>query len=167
MGLTTSILLRTISNLTGSGDLATPSVPLSKSYSHSLASGTGANQANQIFSDQRTLSASATEDLDLAGSLTNLLGATITFSKVKAIIISAASGNTNDVVVGGAASNDFSPMFADSTDQIVVKPGGMFAIVAPDATGYAVTAGTADILKVANSSSGTSVTYDIIIIGVE
>lgn len=34
------------------------------------------------------------------------------------------------------------------------------------ATGYAVTAGTADQLKVANSGAGTGVTYDIVIVGV-
>lgn len=35
------------------------------------------------------------------------------------------------------------------------------------ATGYAVTAGTADqTLKVANSGAGTGVTYDIVIVGV-
>jgi len=36
---------------------------------------------------------------------------------------------------------------------------------AADATTYAVTAGTGDLLKVANSAGGTSVTYDIVIIG--
>ena len=35
----------------------------------------------------------------------------------------------------------------------------------PDATAYAVTAGSADILQVANSSSGSTVTYDVIIVG--
>ena len=34
-----------------------------------------------------------------------------------------------------------------------------------DSAGYAVTATTADLLHVANSSSGTSVTYDVIVIG--
>ncbi len=54
---------------------------------------------------------------------------------------------------------------AAKPDTVKVKPGGAIALVAPDATGYAVTAGTADQLKVANSAGGTSVTYDIIIIG--
>jgi hypothetical protein len=38
-------------------------------------------------------------------------------------------------------------------------------IVAPDATGYAVTGGSADALRVANPSAGTTATYDIVILG--
>ena len=41
----------------------------------------------------------------------------------------------------------------------------MLLLVAPGAAGYAVTAGTGDILKVANSGAGTGVTYDIVIVG--
>jgi len=41
----------------------------------------------------------------------------------------------------------------------------MFAVYDPSAGGYAVTNSTGDILQIANSSSGTSVTYDIIVIG--
>lgn len=78
----------------------------------------------------------------------------------------AAAANTNNVVVGGAASNGFINWVGDATDVINVRPGGVFMLVAPDSTAYAVTASTGDILKVANSSSGTSVTYTIVIIGV-
>ena len=53
----------------------------------------------------------------------------------------------------------------DPTDKISVRPGGAFILIAPDATGYAVTAATGDLLKIANSAGTTSVTYDIIIIG--
>jgi hypothetical protein len=48
-----------------------------------------------------------------------------------------------------------------------VKPGGMLVMTAPDATGLAVTAGTGDKLKLANSAGSTSVTYDVIILGTE
>lgn len=129
-----------------------------------FADGVGASQAQKLFCDTRTLTASSTENIDLAGSLTDAFGATLTFAEIKAIIVSADSGNTNNVVVGGAASNAF-PLFGDATDTISVKPGGFFAIVDPSAGGYTVTAGTGDILKIANSSSGTSVIYTIVIIG--
>ena len=42
---------------------------------------------------------------------------------------------------------------------------GKFIWVAPDATGIAVTASTGDLITVTNSSSGTAVTYDVVIIG--
>lgn len=165
MALTTDISLQVIATLTSVLDLATGTVPLNKRTLISLATGTGAAQADKIFHDQRTLAASATEDLDLAGGLTDAFGATLTFARIKAIIVIAASANTNNVLVGGAASNQFINWVSDATDKIVVRPGGMFALVASDATSYAVTAATGDLLRIGNSAGGTGVTYDIIIVG--
>ena len=139
---------------------------LKYSAAHAFTDGTGADQAQKLFTDQRTLAASANESLDLAGGLTDAFGATLTLTKVKAILVKAAAGNTNNVVVGGAASNAFTGPFGDASDTVAVKPGGTVMFVAPDANGYAVTAGTGDLLKVANSGAGTGVTYDIVIVGV-
>ena len=139
---------------------------LKYSAAHAFTDGTGADQAQKLFTDQRTLAASANESLDLAGGLTDAFGATLTLTKVKAILVRAAAGNTNNVVVGGAASNAFVGPFGDATDTVAIKPGGTLLLVAPDSAGYAVTAGTGDILKVANSSSGSAVTYDIVLVGV-
>lgn len=134
-------------------------------YSLSFADGAGAGQAQKIFSDTRTLAASATEDLDLAGSLTDAFGATLTFTEIKAILIKAAAGNANNVIVGGASSNQFATPFGAGTHTLTVRPGGLLLLAAGDATGYGVTAGTGDLLKIANSAGGTSVTYDIVLIG--
>lgn len=143
----------------------TGTFPLSLEKTISLATGTGVNQADLLYHAQRTLTASSNEDLDLAGSLTDAFGATLTFTRIKAILISAAAANTNNVVVGGAASNAFINWVSDSTDKIIIRPGGTFALFASDATAYAVTASTADLLRVANSGAGSAVTYDIAIIG--
>ncbi|NUS82969.1 MAG: hypothetical protein HOY75_09485 [Streptomyces sp.] len=132
-----------------------------------LGSGTGAGKADRIWSDRRTLAASATEDLDLAGVLLDAYGTAITFARIKGLVIAAASGNTNNVVVGAAASNPWATLLG-ATHTLTVRPGAFFAVGTgiADATGYAVTAGTGDLLKVANSAGGTPVTYDIHIIGV-
>lgn len=129
-----------------------------------LGNGTGNGQADMIWSDTRTIAASSSENLDLAGVLVGAFGNTLTFAKIKAILVVADAGNTNDVVVGAAGSNTFVGPFADATDAIKVKPGGVFLAVAPN-TGWTVTASTGDILKVANSGSGTGVTYSVILIG--
>lgn len=134
--------------------------------SHAFTDGTGANQAQKLFTDQRTLAASANESLDLSGVLQDVFGATLAFTKIKAILVKAADGNTNDVVLGGAASNAWIGPFGASTHTVAVKPGGTAMFVAPDANGYAVTAGTGDLLKVANSAAGSAVTYDIVLVGV-
>ena len=146
-------------------DIGTVTHAAAWSPSYAFTDGTGANQAKVAFADERTLTASSSENLDLAGGLTDAFGNTITFTKIKALAVQASSGNTNDVLVGGAASNGFITWVGDATDVVKVKPGGMFVIVAPDSTGLAVTAGTGDILKIANSAGSTSVTYKIVVIG--
>ena len=70
------------------------------------------------------------------------------------------------MLVGGAGSNGFTSWVGDATDVVKVKPGGALILVAPDATGYAVTAGTGDLLTITNSAGSTSVTYDVVIMGV-
>lgn len=151
--------------LTNALDLNTVESQLSKRYEYDFPTGTAANKADKVFSDTRTIAASGAEDLDLAGGLTDAFGAAITFVEVRALVIKAAAGNTNDVVVGGDASAAWAAMFGDATDKINVKPGGIFVWIAPGDGAGAVTATTADLLQIANSGSGTSVTYDIIILG--
>jgi hypothetical protein len=64
------------------------------------------------------------------------------------------------VVIGGDAAAWLGP-FGAINDTIHVRPGGIFAVACTDATAWPVTATTADILQVANSGAGTSVTYSI------
>jgi hypothetical protein len=130
-----------------------------------LSQGTGASQADLIYSAERTIAASGSENLDLSGTtLLDPAGTALAFVKVKAILIRAAAANTNNVVVGNHATAAFQGPFDALTDTISIPPGGFFMVTAP-VSGWAVTATTADLLKIANSSSGTSVTYDIVIIG--
>lgn len=130
-----------------------------------LTDGSGANQATNCFSDTRVLAASATEALDLSGVLLNAFGQVITFARIKALMIFASAGNANDVLVGGAATNGFVTPFTGATHQNRVKPGGSLIITAPDAIGLLVTAATGDLLQITNGGAGTSVSYDVILIG--
>jgi hypothetical protein len=144
-------------------DLGTATFPIDVRAALTLTDGTGASQSDRVFTDTRTLSASANEDLDLSGSLTNAYG-TVTFARIKAVYVTADSGNTNNVNVSRSTSNGV-PLFLAATDGIAVRPGGIFLWACSDATGVAVTAGTGDLLNFANSSSGSSVTYSVVIIG--
>lgn len=162
--LGTELSMRLAATLTNPLDLSTPTDPLVYAIKTILASGTGANQADRIFHDQRTLGASATEDLDLAGSLTGPLGSTLTFARIKLVLVTAAAGNTNNVQVTRPASNGV-PLFLAASDGIAIRPGGGFLWWAPDSTGVAVTAGSGDLLTFTNSAGSTGVTYDVVIIG--
>ncbi len=166
MPLSTQVLLQVSAFLSNtSADLVVPSANASFGAQINLDNGTGANAADRLWLDSNTLGASANTDVDLAGNLTDALGQALTFARVKAIFVRAASGNTNNVVIGGAAANQFVGPFGAATHTLSVKPGGLFAAVAPDATGWAVTAGTGDLLRFANSGAGSSVTYDVMIVG--
>ena len=159
--------LRVSAKITGdvsvAADLGNPKKALSVNAILDLLTGTAAAQADLVFADTRTISASSSENLDLAGGLTDPFGAAITFAEIVAILVKPAAANTNNVLVGGAASNGFSTPFGDATDVIKVTPKGFLMLVSDE--GYAVTASTGDILKIANSGSGSSVTYDIVLVG--
>ena len=129
-----------------------------------LDNGVAANQADTVYSETRTLAASAFNDLDLAGTLVNPLGAAAVFVKVKAIAIKARATNTNNVVLGAAAANGFIGPFGAATHTIAIPPGGEVVLVAP-AAGWTVTPSTGDLLRTTNSGAGTSVVYDIVVIG--
>lgn len=163
--LSASVSVNVVAALASALDIGSANYPCNFGPSYNFTDGTGANQAQKLFSDTRTIAISGTDDLDLSGVLTDAYGNVLSLTKVKAIIIQADPANTNDVVVGGAASNQVASIFGAVTQTIKVKPGGVFAIVAPDVNGYAVTAATADLLRIANSGAGTSVNYTIIIIG--
>ncbi len=151
---------------TSTAGVAPLNVPLDQTYSAAHDNGTGVGKVDKVYSATRTLAASATEDLDLAGVLLDAQGSAITFARIKSISVRAAAGNTNNVLVGAAASAPWITLL-NSTGTITLRPGAFFAAGCSvlDAVGYAVTATTADLLKVANSSSGTSVSYDIVIVG--
>lgn len=148
---------------TNAGDLSTPTENARVSFDDELTNGTGAiDTADKVWSDTRTLAAT-TEELDLAGSLTDAWGATLTFARIKCIFIHNTTTTVGyTLTVGGAASNAF-PLFADTTDKYAIGPDGKFLIWEPSAAAKAVTAGTGDKLKF--DSGANSVTYKIIIIG--
>lgn len=150
-----------------SDDLGTPAVTHALSLAASIASGTGTSQNDRVFSDTRTLAASANEDIDLSGALAGKLvgnGATVVFAEVLAIMIKADAANTNNVLVTRPASNGV-PFLTAAGDGFAIPPGGAALFYWPGATGIAVTAATGDLINIANSAAGTGVTYQIVILG--
>lgn len=167
MALTTRLELAIRAFQTSALDLGAAAFQPQVNKTLNLADGTTAGRADRLWSDRRTIAASGTDSLDLAASLTDAFGATITFAKVKLLYVEASASNSNNVLVGGAASNGFITPFADATDKLLLRPGAGVVLWtgSADATGYAVTASTGDILAIGNSGAGTSVTYDIAIVG--
>jgi hypothetical protein len=167
MTLITELTTRVVAEYTSALDIGETKYKPDYRQRINLTSGTGAGQADKIFSDTRTVNASSNDDLDLAAGLTDAFGASITFARVKALIVTAAAANTNNVLVGGDATNTFLTWVVAEADAVILRPGATLALFAgeADATGYAVTAATGDLLRITNSAGGTSVTYSIVIIG--
>ncbi len=162
MAVTTNLQLTVNSTLTETLDLSTPRDSLVMNLSDALATGTSANQADVLWHDSRILSATS-EDLDLAASLTDGLGNSVTFATVKAIIIhNTSTTTTENLSVGGAASAQFINWVSAADDEIVIGPDGVFVLWSP-IDGYAVTATTGDLLKI--DSGADNITYEIAIIG--
>ncbi|WP_119270861.1 hypothetical protein [Taklimakanibacter deserti] len=147
----------------GSTEVGTPEISLPLADPQEFTSGTGNFQSDLLFQDERTVTASSSEDLDLAGVLADTFGTTLTFVEVTAIYVEASCSNTNDVVVG-AATAPVALGFGGTTPTWAIQPCGRFMVSAPKA-GWTVGAGSTDDLKIANSSSGSSVTYKIVIFG--
>lgn len=143
-------------------DFGTPMYKCAFTKINKMTAGTAAvTQADLMFADSRSLATGANEELDLAGSLTNVFGATLTFAEITAIYIEN-TGATTDITVGNATTNTFQGPFGASAHTLVLKPGETFAIT--NASGWTVTAGTGDKLKITNSAGATG-TYKIVLVG--
>lgn len=164
MPVTADIQFSVTGRHTGVADLGTPVLPFGLSSAVSLVNGTAAGQADRVFTDTRTLGASATEDLDLAGVLADAFGTLITFGKIKALIVKAAAANTNNVNLSRPAGATGVPLFLAVSDGLVIPPGFTFAWFGSGA-GVTVTPSTGDMITLTNGGAGTSVNYDIVVVG--
>jgi hypothetical protein len=146
-------------------DLGSAAYNLSYSKSIRLLTGALANQASEVMALTGTVDAEDDVEIDLNAALQNVFGESLTLTKVKTLIIHSPAENTVDLIVGGADSNAFASMFGAATDTLILKPGGTIALIAPDADGYAVAAGTGDILKIENTDEEDSASYELVILG--
>jgi hypothetical protein len=145
---------------TVASDLSSARDLLNFPMSWAFTDGTGNNQCDKIFHDQRTLPGGFTEDIDLSGVLVGKLStSTILFAKIKLLYV--INTHASYILTLGGSTFPFINMLAVSGDQIKIPPMGAMLMVAPLA-GYAVTAGTGDILTIASSAACT---YDIVIAG--
>ena len=159
--LTAKMTINASGKYTKALDLTTVKDTLSKTYTHSLADGTSSSQADQQWHDMRNLAASGTDSLDLT-ALSDAFGATLTFAKVRGLIIHNLSG-VQTLTVGNASSSAWVGPFGAAAHTISVKPGATQVLVM-DGAGYSVTASSASTLLITNAAS-SACSYDIIIWG--
>lgn len=162
MALSVRALVQLTAELTSALDLTTVSAPLSVGRQLTYTDGDGAGEADLIWSDTRTVAGSGTDSLDLAGALTGPLGGTLTFARIKGLLVAASQANTTELRVTRPAANAV-PLLSAAA-YIPVAPGGVFCWLDPSAAGVAVTADTGDMIDIVNGG-GSPATYDVVVIG--
>ena len=163
--LTAKISLGFTTQYTGTADLSTPTDAMNIARAIEFTSGTGANQADLVFHDSRTLADGANEVLDLyaSGTLLTPLGTALTMTKLKALYVYNTSSDASLLIGGGTTPVG---ICADATDIVKLPPGGKLILSAPNATG--IVTSTNKNLKFEHDGTGSStLTYEVIIIGID
>ena len=118
--------------------------------------------ANLLYNDRLTISNCGATDLDLAGSLENQIGETLTFAKVYGIYVHNRSSTASDKVHIGGDANSV-PIFGAVADYLIIGPGGCLLAIDPT-DGWTVTASTGDIIEISNPG-GNDIDCDVAILG--
>jgi len=144
-------------------DLGDKQFNLVKGFMKQFTDGTGGNQVQKLYADILTTVQSVNTDLDLNPGPTGAFGAVL-FNTLKGILVLADDLNPGDLTVGNVTNGIVGP-FGAATNSIKVPPGGAFVSLNPSATGWTVTAGTADLLRIASAATVGNYTSNIILLG--
>ena len=161
MPLNAQVALSIVAHETAAGDLSRQMRVTPATYALLLTDGTGANQAQVVWSDSRTAPTGSGESLDLRALSDTRDGAavTVSFSAVKALYVRNTHA-TNSLLVGGSTIGGFVGLPFSSA--LSVPPGGAYFFSAPSDAGLAVSAGS----WIARfTGSGGECTYDIVLVG--
>lgn len=144
-------------------NVTTAAATTKDNLSWTIADGVLDDQADLVYSAERTLATGASEELDLSGVLADIYGNTIAFARVKALRINIVSGVAR-LLVGGAAANAWVAPFSDSTDEVIVEE--LLYMQNRKQGAYPVVAGTGDLLRIEHDASDAAdVIYQIVIVG--
>jgi hypothetical protein len=101
-----------------------------------------AQAANKEFHDTRTLN-NTTENLDLSGALTNGIGESIVFTKVRSFYAKNLETSVSNVKFDTDVANGANTLF----DAFTLAPGERVLFEWPTLAGKAITAATADLIR--------------------
>jgi hypothetical protein len=135
---------------------------LDKTLTTTLVDGTTTGKAQEVYYDERTLTTTAGEDLDL--ELMSGAFGDIVFAKIKLLVINVLTATSGyRLEIGGAASEAWEQFVKTTGDIVKADAGGCVVLYNSPVDGGTVD-GTHHNLKVYNPSGG-SVTYQIWIVG--
>lgn len=136
----------------------------SLSHIGALTTGTGLNQANEIWHDERTLLGPGQDQIILGSLSRTVFGKLQTFgiSPIKLLVIINRNTTVGDtLVIETTVPFAWTAPWNTTTGTIEIRPGGVFVMSNPSDEW---TVGTSEVLMIENLSSN-SVQYDIAIAG--
>lgn len=150
-------------------DLTTISDSSRLQFASEFSNGSGDDEADRIWHDQRTLATAATEDLNLTDLTTTIFADTVTIglATVRALlIVNTASTAGEDLLIGGAGAggNAWAAAMNGDQDARLVVPADSMLMLVNKKNDWPVTNGSADQLRIENGGAG-DITYQIVIAG--
>lgn len=162
-GVNTNLAVRLTATANKAEPVGAASQQVNEAFALALAAGIGIGKSDIMFTKAINIAASGSATIDLVGSLVDAFGATVNFADIQIVYLEADATNVNKIVMGNGATNPWVGPFDAGADTIAVKPGGCLLWADPE--GWPVVATTGDLLKLANSSSGTAVTGKLVLVG--
>ena len=154
LALDAQVLLSILAHETSSGDISRTLRATPASYSLSLAYGTGANQATQVWSDSGSVDANGTT-----------FNTTALADVVAGVQTQKNFGNLKCVYVRNtSAAASMTLAFAQWTglpSSMIIRSQGVFIAIAPNTNGYA----TAGLGHSFTLSSSIGASYEVLLIG--
>ena len=160
--LTTHVQVNVKPTLKATVGLGTAEVTAPALSDFTLTNGTGANQADSVYTATVTIAGGATQSIDLKGALVDALGVAFTPAKLRLVKIVSRSSNTTNLTLFGDVNSV--PILNTAATTTALTPGDIFFQTNRSAAGWTVTAGTGDIIKIVNAA-GASAVVDVVFIG--
>lgn len=139
---------------------------LDVNHSEVYSDGSGANQAGNCWVTKGgTVAAAGTASIDTSG-WTDFTGTARAPTNIKAIILEVTAVDVagGTLLVSAGAANHLATMFPDASKGFYMRGPGIFVLTAPS-EGFAVTAGTGDLLLL--TAATASFTYNLhILVGI-
>lgn len=137
-------------------------LPVNYSYERTFTEGTGTDQIGSVWKDDTRSLATTSEDLDIAGGVTDFQGAASAFNNVKVLWFQNLDTDSGDLFyLKPGSTAPVTSILGGTTPTLTIGPGGLCLLINP-IDGYAVTAASAD--KIAVQSADNS-DYQILIAG--
>ena len=141
-------------------DITQPGDPIAINRLQSWSNGVSSNQADLMFRATKSVAA-APLNIDLAGIEKDQFGTTLTFVRVRELVIVNKSTNAADVLE--LSGNFFATQVLGGTSpKLKLGPSGILVLRNP-LDGYGVAAGTNDIITV--DPGAKTISFEIIILG--